>query len=279
MKSIGYVLLVFACLSNAQAQDAKSIIDKMFVAYSQLEQYSYTMHSEERFGEHFLTKKMKFHINESPLKVYMRDLESGVELLYAAGWNNGKAFVNPNGFPWMNLSLKINDFNMIKESHHFVSESGFAITFNSMRQTEQKIKDRNEKFEDYVTYKGEVDWNGKKCYKLLIQNKDFEYITHKVTKDESLLDLCTRLGVPEYLVAGRNKIPHGGNVKAGKEIIVPNAFAKEIVLYVDKVSYMPVVQMVYDEKGLYEKYEFRDLSTSPSFHANEFDAECACYGF
>lgn len=280
LKSLPVVAMAtFLLAFNAQAQDARSIVNKMYVAYSQLKQYSFTMHSKERFGEHYLEKKMKFNINESPLKVYMKDQDSGVELLYVSGWNNNKAFVNPNGFPWMNLSFKINDFNIIKEAHHFVTESGFGMTINLMRTTEQKIKDNNEKFEDYFVYKGEVDWNGMKCYKLVIQKKDFQYVTHTAIKDELLMDLCNRLCVPEYLVAGKNKIPHGGSVKTGKAITVPNAFAKEVVLYVDKVSYMPVVQMVYDEKGLYEQYEFKGLATTPSFHSDEFDSECSCYGF
>lgn len=280
LKSLPVVAMAtFLLAFNAQAQDARSIVNKMYVAYSQLKQYSFTMHSKERFGEHYLEKKMKFNINESPLKVYMKDQDSGVELLYVSGWNGNKAFVNPNGFPWMNLSFKINDFNVIKESHHFVTDSGFGMTINLMRTTEQKIKDKGEKFEDYFVYKGEVDWNGMKCYKLIVQKKDFQYVTHTATKDELLMDLCSRLCVPEYLVAGKNKIPHGGSVKTGKAITVPNAFAKEVVLYVDKVSYMPVVQMVYDEKGLYEQYEFKNLATTPSFHSDEFDSECSCYGF
>lgn len=264
-------------LSFAQL-DARTLVNKMYAAVDNAKKYSFTMYSKERFGDDYVEKKMLFHIQESPKKVYMKDLDEGVELLYVTGWNDGKAFINPNGFPWVNVSLKITDGRVTKESHHLVTSAGISFTVQLMRTMEERIKANGQRFEDFFTYRGETTWNGKSYYQLALVNKDYKYISHTVDRDEDLDKMCGRLCVPSFSVMAKNMITRGP-VSKGKVLSVPNAFAKEVLIFVDKQSFLPSIQAVYDDKGLFEYYEFRDLNTNPSFQSNEFTTDCSSYGF
>lgn len=273
-------LLALGCYANGAlvAQDAKSLLQKMYAAVGQVSQSSYTLYSKERFGDKHIEKNMLFHVQEKPNKVYMKDLDSGVEMLYVKGWNGDKAFINPNGFPWVNVSLKITDPRVVKESHHLVTAAGINFTPQLIRNTEENLKKEGKKLEDVMHYKGEVTRNGKTYYHLALINPDFKYISHTVQQDEELENLCFRMCAPTFSVMLANKTPRGV-VPKGKVLSMPNSYGKEVHLFLDKNTYLPTVQAIYDDKGLYEYYEFRDMKTNPKFHADEFSSECSCYGF
>jgi hypothetical protein len=42
---------------------------------------------------------------------------------------------------------------------------------------------------------------------------------------------------------------------------------------------MPILEYVYDEKGLLEKFEFRNVKLNPVQETNEWTTQCASYGF
>ena len=274
------VLAIFGLGSQVQAQvNARTLVNKMYASIDGLNQYSYTMTSKERFKEKYITKKMHFRVNEKPKKVYMRDLESGVELLYAKGWNSDKAYINPNGFPWTNVSFSIYNSRVRQDNHHIVTRAGFAFTAQLFRQIEAEIKKRGENFDQLFQYKGETDWNGRKCYRLYIENKQYAIVNYKATQAETIEALALRLGIPEYRVLELNNLSYGASVKLGQELKLPNSYAKLVVLFIDKENYLPIVQMLYDEKELYEKYEYSELNLRPNFASDEFTTTCKTYNF
>jgi len=78
----------------------------------------------------------------------------------------------------------------------------------------------------------------------------------------------------------KNKeIKNFGDVKPGQIIIIPNAYARKTVLYIDKNTYLPILQTMYDDIGLFEQYEFYNLQLNPKIAEEEFTKEYKGYHF
>jgi outer membrane lipoprotein-sorting protein len=274
------LLSIFIKISgNLSAQSVRSTLDKMYIAIGSLQTMSYDMTSQERIGKRIEIRNSKFKIQVSPKKLYMKNQDSGVELLYVAGWNNNKPFINPNGFPYVNVSFDVNSPKVRNDGHHPITHAGFSYLYTQVKNTEKKLAANGQKLEDIITIAGDYTWNGKSCTKLIMDNPDFQFISYTCTQSESLLSLCERINVSEYLVMEKNNLGYGANVSKGMVLKVPNAFAKKAELYIDKSSGIPIYQVVYDDKGVFEKYEFKNLKINPNFNSAEFTTQCAGYGF
>jgi hypothetical protein len=265
--------------SQVQAQiTVRAALDKMYASMSNAKNYSYEMYSKERFGTKYFERDMFFKINETPKKVYAKDLKEGVEILYVKGWNDDKAYINPNGFPWTNVSFSIYSSRVRADNHHLLSTAGFAFTKRLLQRTETKILSSGRKIEDHFSITGEIQFDGKACYKLNMEYADYAVVDYKVTKNIDLETLCLELEVPEYWVKERNKLDYG-TIKAGTTIKVPTTYAKKVVFYIEKSSCLPVVQLLYDDQGLYEKYEYRKLNVNFAPAKGEWTDDCSVYGF
>jgi outer membrane lipoprotein-sorting protein len=277
-----FLLLISTFLiksANLDAQSVRSILDKMYIAIGSLQTMSYDMTSNERIGKRIETRNSKFKIQVSPKKLYMKNQDSGVELIYAVGWNNNKPFINPNGFPYVNVSFHVNSPRVRNDGHHPITHAGFTYLYTQVKNTEKKLASNGQKLEDITKIAGDFTWNGKSCTKLILDNADFQFISYTCTQTESLLSLCERINVSEYLVMEKNNLGYGANVSKGTVLKVPNAFAKKVELYIDKSNGLPIYQVVYDDKGVFEKYEYKNLKVNPVFNSAEFTTQCAGYGF
>lgn len=273
-------LLCFCFLTSITAQNSVDIIDKMYAAIKKMNKSSFELHSKERFGDKYVYKKMKFHIQESPRKVYMKDLDKGVELLYVAGWNNNKGYINPNGFPWVNVSLSIYDSKVVAENHHTVDDAGFGFVNILLDGFESTGKAAGKARSSLYVYKGEVTYEGKACYKLyLYPPTEFKYVSYTTDRDQTLMQLSRRIVASDFLIKEKNKLSYGRTIKKGTRLTVPSNYAKKVIVYIDKKNYMPIVQMLYDEQGLFEKFEYKKVATYPKFQSNEFTTDCSTYGF
>ncbi len=271
---------ISSAFSTVQAQTPRSVMDKMYAGIAKARKVTYEMTSEERFGSKTVRKVMDFRINQSStLKVYAKDKNTGVEILYVNGWNNNKAYINPNGFPWMNVSLSIFGSKVRNESHHVIVHSGFDYITKLMKNTEAQIRARGKTLDDYVNVRDGISWNGRNCYRLELKDYSYKMTTMTCSKNESLYALCDREGLPEYRVMELNNLGYGATVKAGQTLKVPSSFAKRVVFYIDKANGLPIVQMIYDDQGLYEKYEFRNVEVNPNMYGGEWTTQCAGYGF
>ena len=276
-------LFLFSMVNNYSAQAQQNItirqlLDNMYKSISNTKTYAFDMTSKERFHGKYVETNMHFRINESPKKIYAKDLKTGLEILYAQGWNNNKLYVNTNGAPWFNVSVAPNGSQARKDNHHMVTTSGFAFTKELLQKTEKMVLARGEKVEDFLSIQGETTFDGRACYKVNMEYKEYSTKKHKVTKDIDLTQLCLDLCVPEYWVKERNNISFG-IVKAGKELIVPTSYAKKVIFYVDKQNFLPLVQLLYDDKDLYEKYEYRNLQTNYKPVVGEWTENCKDYDF
>lgn len=274
----GLLLVTHTTLS---AQDPVAIMAKMKAAIKNMNQSTFDLQSKERFGSSYTTKKLQFRVQESPRKVYMKDLDTGVEMLYVPGWNNNKAYINPNGFPWVNVSLNIYDSKVVAENHHTVKDAGLGFVNVLLSGFENTVKSAGKSLEDLYIYKGEVMFNGRPCHRIyMIPPSGFNYVSYTTDRDQNLVQLSRRIVASDYLIKEKNsKVSYGRKIKKGTTLNVPSAYASKVIVYIDKETYMPVVQMLYDERGLFEKYEYTNINTRPNFSSSEFTTDCDKYGF
>lgn len=280
------LFLCFFCLLLATkpilfAQDPAVIMNKMKTAIKNMNQSTFDLKSKERFGSTYKTKNLQFRVQENPRRVYMKDLDTGVEMLYVVGWNNNKAYINPNGFPWINVSLSIYDSKVVAENHHTVKDAGLGFVNVLLSGFESTVKKAGMSIEQLYTYKGEVMFNGRACHRIyIIPPSGFKYISYTTDRDQNLVQLARRIVASDYLIKEKNsKISYGRKIKKGTTLSVPNAYASKVIVYIDKETYMPVVQMLYDERGLFEKYEYKNINRHPHFGSDEFTTNCKKYGF
>ena len=81
------------------------------------------------------------------------------------------------------------------------------------------------------------------------------------------------------MVMEKNNMGYGAKVYNDKVIKIPNAFARKVEIYIDKETNLPIYQIVHDDKGVFEKFEFKNLKINPQLRSGEFTTQCAYYGF
>lgn len=211
----------------------------------------------------------------SPRKLYL--YLKGPEVLWIEGQNNGNALVNPGTFPYVNMNLDPHGSLMRKDQHHTIHEMGFTYLRDVLGAL---VKKAGDKFDKYFSYTGEDKWNGRPCHKLLINYSEFAYTTYTVKKGENLVTIARKLNVGEYMILEQNKeVSDYDDVKEGDKLQVPNAYAKMVILYVDKQHHLPVSIKIFDDKGLYESYEYYTLLVNPTIADEEFTKTYKDYNF
>jgi hypothetical protein len=274
---LGFIILL--CSAKTSEPNASQIWNKMSFAMQKVNRVSYEMKSKERFDGKYVEKKVRFRLQANPQKVYGKNLGNGVEFLYVKGWNGDKAFINPNGFPYMNLSLNIYGNRIRNENHHTINHTGFGYMYKLLSSISQRLAKRGLSLASQLEYKGSVTWNGRSCYKVQYYDPNFKYYTHKVTKTETLFDFCERMNLLEYAIMEANNMGYGAKIYAGKTIRIPNNVAKKVIVYVDRATNLPIVQKIYDEKGLFEQYEYTDIVQNFKTSSGEWTSSCSVYGF
>ncbi|MDH3650975.1 MAG: DUF1571 domain-containing protein, partial [Saprospiraceae bacterium] len=104
---------------------AYDVTKRMISETKEINGLSYTMKRIERIEGQLNTQVSKVKLSRSPFRVYTKQEypKAGIEVLYAEGTNHGKALVNPNGFPWINLKLDPLGRVMRKNQHHTIINS------------------------------------------------------------------------------------------------------------------------------------------------------------
>ena len=52
-----------------------------------------------------------------------------------------------------------------------------------------------------------------------------------------------------------------------------------MILHIDQETMLPVTMKIFDEKGLYEQYEYKNVSINPVLQEKEFTSGYESYGF
>jgi outer membrane lipoprotein-sorting protein len=283
--SIALTLIAVCALNfSATAPDGQNrvIANKMVAAMEAYQTCQYTMKSEERLpdmkdlrGGEILTK-----VSETPRKVYMKmtaDPNKGTEVLYVDGENSGKAYVKSTKL-FFSISLAPTGGMLTKDQHHTLNSAGFRLVARIVKAG-MKRSDEQGRFDEVFKYVGDVTWNGRNCYKLVIEDPTWTYTTYKALKGETLLTVANKLLISEYSIADLNGIKSFEDDLGGKTLKVPTSYAKKSVFYIDKENNFPVFQELTDDRGVFERYQFFNLKINPAFKSNEFTKGFEGYNF
>ena len=276
--SILFSALLLSSTVTAQEFDVHEMFAKMMKSIDNIKTVSFHLDKTERIKGKMAPGSQDVKLNVSPFKVYLKVQvpNKGAEVLYIAGQNDGKAKVNPNAFPYMTLNLDPDGSILRKDQHHSVKELGFGYTGDLLDFVYKKYKD---KINDYVKLNGEVTFDGRKCWNITLTNKEYAIESYTVKSGETILSIARKLRLDEYSLLELNNIKNFDDVKTGQSIKVTNSLCKQIEMYFDKETYLPVYQKLFDHKGLMATYEYTNLKVNPHFHADEFNAEYKEYDF
>lgn len=264
--------------STLVAQDARYVLNKLLEEVAKGRTYEYTMIQTERVDGKMYVNKLFTKLNENPKKVFIDNIEGeneGVHVLYVEGERSNKALVS---VLW---GVTLSPFNskMRKNQHHTLLDSGFGLLLSSLGEA-QKRADKEKGFDQVFKLDGEVTYDSRKCYKMLLTDPTFTYVDYTIKNGESLYDIAIKRNICEQLIVDKNNsIKDFDSAKDGLTIKIPSSYAKKTILYIDKQNYHPIYQEMHDEKGVFEKYEFLGLKVNPRFAPNEFDKEFSGYKF
>ncbi len=273
---ISFSITVF---SQSVANKAVELIDQMIETNKTVKTLSFNTIMRERIKGKMVDKNTFFKIQVSPRKVYLRQSFIGIKLegLYLDGSNNNELLVSTIGFPWVEMSIDPRGKTARDKHHHTLLEAGFGYFISVV----SSLKVRNiEQYEKICAYQGLVEKDKRQCHKIIFDNPTFSYNYYEVKNGEQLPTIANNLLVNDYMILEKNSSISGYNdVKAGQKIIVPNSYAKKMLLYLDKDLFLPIAIEVYDDQGLYAEYLYSDLKVNPVFQSDEFSASFKGYKF
>ena len=99
--------------------------------------------------------------------------------------------------------------------------------------------------------------------------------------NESITTIARKLHISEYMILEVNpKLNDYFDIlKKGQVLKVPNAYAKHVTLYIDQLYFLPIGVKIFDDKSLYEQYDYHYLQVNPKIDDAEFTKEYKDYKF
>ncbi|UXX80447.1 DUF1571 domain-containing protein [Reichenbachiella carrageenanivorans] len=254
-------------------------VKQVFEATRQIESLKYELIRSERINGTFVENHLSIKMHRRPYKIYMKELmpNTGMEVLYPHPLDEKKALVNPNGFPWVNLKLDPKGELMKKDQHHTILEGGYDYVVSVMEYLFYKHKDG---IDDLLNDHGTSQLNGQTCEIISMVNPNFGYHSHTVKKGESISSIALKNRLSEYMILEKNpSLGPFSQIEAGDILNLPTDYAAKMVLFIDQDRQIPLKLEVYDELGLFEKYEFRNVEIDPVLTDDEFSDGYTAYSF
>ena len=276
--TILFAASLFSTNLPAQEVDKHEMFKKMMTTIDGIKTLSFKMDKTERIKGKMMPGSQDVKLNVKPFKVYLKVHvpNKGAEVLYIEGENKGNAKVNPNAFPYMTLNLDPDGDILRKDQHHSVKQLGFEYTGDLLNHVYNKYKS---KINDYVTINGEVTYDGRKCWNVTLTNKEYKIENYTAVAGDDMLKVARKLRLDEYSLLELNGKKNFDDLKVGETIKVPNSLCKQIEMYIDKETYLPLYQKLFDEKGLMATYEYTKLKINPTFKPEEFTENYSGYDF
>jgi len=273
-------ILVLVPSGRARTMDPEQVLFRRTMeAMRQVKACSFVLDIHERIRGVVRYDEFVVKLNANPYKVYVYSVtpNPGAEALLIDGENDGKAWINANRFLIPTLSLSPYGAILRKNHQYTLWHFGFGYIHDILNGYAEKYGDR---FFGLLRAEEDVVWNGKTYHQLVIENDDFAFVDYTVQPGENLVGIGNKLMVNDYMILEANRgLRNFDDVKAGDRIRVPNSFGKKIVLYIDKDTFLPMVQIVYDHKGLYGRVELTSMILNPAFTPDDFSRHNKHYGF
>jgi len=276
-KLIAFLLFFLLGLPLSWSQSPKSIIIEMIQSADELVGFTAEITKEERIEGELVKQITAVKLIRKPFQLYLnqRYPKKGVEILLREGYD--RVLINPNAFPWINLSLDPYGGLMRRNQHHTVYDSGFDLMSGILHRELARIgTDTSE----HIFYSGIVDWQGRPAFLIEMTNPSYRAITYRVQLGEDLNLIAKKLNINEYAILELNEdVDYYDDVSPGQEIKVPSSYAKKMELYIDKEFMLPLGIIVYDANGIFEQYAYSKFILNPKFAKDEFTSEYKKYGY
>ena len=255
------------------------VLEQMIERIQTINTITYRLEKKERIKNKILEEALFVKLSISPFRVYskMDYPKNGLEVLFDSDWEKQKAIINTNSFPWVNVRFSPLGKTMRKDQHHTILDSGYdkiaaSIIFQYQSYTSIGI--------EMTENKGEALIDGRKCWILEFQDPKFGFKNYIIKEGEDLISIANKYKLSDYMILLNNKkIKFYDDVEIGMQIKIPTSYSKRMVLYIDQIELIPLKVEVYDDKGLFEQFEFKNVNLNVAFKANEFSAEFEEYNF
>ncbi|MDO8999981.1 MAG: DUF1571 domain-containing protein [Bacteroidota bacterium] len=252
------------------------ILHQMYDSIQNIKTLRVKVSSVERLEENFSSANSEYKVQTRPRKLYFRNPDKKLEVLFNTELYGRKALVKPHVFPYFTISLDPTGNIMRKNQHYSINELGYTFIGNSIALTISKDKNGLNNF----TYLGKANKNGYSCYFLQYENKNYAYIDYVVCEKETATSIAYKLNVNDYLLRHKNDLLNDfGYLKKGTTLKVPTLYCKKANLFIDDHLMVPISLSLYDDKGLFESYDFSNVQINKPFLEDEFNRDNKNYGF
>lgn len=280
-------LVFFTNIQYSQKQNIefkRHIIDQMTSAIKAQNQLTFIMQKKERDiksseTERYITGKLYAKLNVDPFKMYIKSYypSPGAEILYKDGWNDNEALVNPNAFPYFSFSFRPEHYLLLAGGHHCLKEAGFKLLCKMIEHYKKVFEN---KVYELIEYNGVYLWNKRRCYKLTIRFPDYKVLNYECKRGDNLYKIAERLLINVGKLRELNpRIKDTEYLKENQQIKATNFYAEKIILYIDIEKKFPILQEIYDKKGLYEKFMYLTLDINNPISNEEFNRNYKDYNF
>jgi len=275
-----FMLTLLILSDSAHAQKDLAVLEKTFLAISNIQEVSYTVHLKERVNGKLSEERIgNIKMTVKPLSVYYFMIlpRNGAELLYNSEVDCENIYINPNGFPWLSFTIAPDNKWMRKSRHHTILDAGFEY----IKEILGRFLEQGHLAGDFnVSLHGKQKINNTECLVLSIEKDVFFYKSYTLKEGENITVYARNEGLSDFMVLERNtKYAWYDSPKPGETIIVPNYYAKRIELSIDSETFIPVSVKIFDDIGLFEEVTFSDINVRPVFKSDTFLIDNPDYGF
>jgi outer membrane lipoprotein-sorting protein len=167
---------------------------------------------------------------------------------------------------------------LLRKNHQYTFwQMGFNFISSVLNDYKKKF---GSSFYSNLKMEPDTVLKGRSFYRLVIDQSNFHFDDYKVKDGETMVTIAQKLLVNDYMILEANpRYKHFDDVHEGDVIKVPNVFGKKIELYIDKINFLPLVQIIYDNKGLYSRIGFSSFVLNPGFTELDFSRNNKKYGF
>ena len=251
------------------------MLNEIIKSIANVKTLRYDLTRNERVNDKILLSESKIKLNVSPRKLYISMKTQ--EVLWIEGKNNGNALINPFTFPYINLNLDPMGALMRKNQHHTIHELGMEYIAEIIKNG---MKHYGAMLYKHFVIMGEEKHFGRNCYKLSATFPDFKWLPYTVKKNETIISIANKFSVSEFMILEKKQgATDYKDVKEGEVILVPNVYAKLFFVMIDKEKMLPISVEIFDDKGLFESYEFYNLQVNSTILAEEFTEDYKDYHF
>lgn len=268
-KRLPLILLLLNPL-RADLREIEDQIKEMISQAKSVQSMSYSLETKERINGTIVERGGIFKLIVSPPRLYYERLfpEKGAIVIYDSLKMGDKIQIKPHTFPWVPLSFHKDDWIIRKSGHHTPDRAGYGYTIAIF---EALLKKYEKNLDEMLHLGEEQEYDGKMCQIIHFENRYFHWQAYTVKEGENLIDIAKERNLSEYMIYERNAgLKNFTDIKAGQIIQIPSDYAAKMDIWIDKESMLPIKYTVYDDRGLFEEFGYKNLKINIPLDDNDF---------